>query len=114
MSRLDYETLRFARKCMEIGYEPKTTFWSDFTIAEAFGEHAVEDTYKRARKEWMDDVDYMAELTLVLNWKIWDLYEDKRTEALARLYNELWMDCEYTCYGHFEGADLRKYLDVID
>lgn len=33
------------------GYEPKTTFFSDFTIADAFGAKAVQDTFNRAFAE---------------------------------------------------------------
>ena len=33
---------------IDMGYEPKTTFWDDFTIADKFGVKAVEDTYRRA------------------------------------------------------------------
>ena len=32
----------------EYGYEPITTFWDDFSIADVFGASAVKDTYKRA------------------------------------------------------------------
>ena len=32
-----------------IGYEPKTTFWSDFSIADVFGVDSVKDTYNRAK-----------------------------------------------------------------
>lgn len=28
------------------GYKPKTTFWEDFSIADAFGGAAVADTFK--------------------------------------------------------------------
>lgn len=28
------------------GYETKTTFWEDFSIADVFGVSAVKDTYK--------------------------------------------------------------------
>ena len=35
-----------------IGYEPKTTFWSDFSIADMFGVEGVKDTYNRAKDEW--------------------------------------------------------------
>ena len=34
------------------GYESKTTFWEDFTIADYFGKDAIQDTYNRAFKEW--------------------------------------------------------------
>lgn len=29
------------------GYEPKTTFWTDFSIADMFGTGGVKDTYNR-------------------------------------------------------------------
>lgn len=68
--------------------ELKTTFRQDFRIADKFGLSAIEDTYNRAKEEWQDNVEYMAELTCVLNWAIWDWY--KKNEAIARLYNSLW------------------------
>ena len=33
------------------GYKPITTFWSDFSVADAFGTSAVADTFKRAFEE---------------------------------------------------------------
>ena len=52
------------------GYETKTTFWDDFTIAEAYGESAVKDTYNRAFKEWKTNVEYITEFVMVLNHKM--------------------------------------------
>lgn len=34
------------------GYEPISTFWTDFSIADTFGKEAVKDTYERAFAEW--------------------------------------------------------------
>lgn len=31
------------------GYEPITTFWQDFSIADKFGNNAIADTYRRAQ-----------------------------------------------------------------
>lgn len=31
------------------GYEPITTFWQDFSIADKFGDKAIADTYRRAQ-----------------------------------------------------------------
>lgn len=42
-----------------IGYTPITTFWDDFTIAEAFGENAVRDTFNRAFEEWKGNYKYL-------------------------------------------------------
>ena len=33
-------------------YDFKTTFWSDFTIADAFGLTAVRDTFNRSFRDW--------------------------------------------------------------
>ena len=89
------EQLKFEVMCEQVGHEPISTFWMDFTIAEGFGESAIRDTYKRAVDEWGEDVEYMAELTLVLNWKIWDLYHTK--EELAHLYDEMWRKHDEYC-----------------
>jgi len=45
-----------------IGYEPKTTFWSDFSIADMFGAEGVKDTYNRAKEDWQDNIEYMLNL----------------------------------------------------
>ena len=56
----------------EIGYEMKTTWWGDFTVAELIdGEKGIKDTFNRAWKYWRDDKVYTTELALVLNWKSW-------------------------------------------
>ena len=44
------------------GYEVKTYFYGDFTIADAFGEKAIRDTYKRCFESWRDDYEYLTEI----------------------------------------------------
>ncbi len=95
-----------------IGYEPKTTFWSDFSIADAFGVAAVQDTYDRAFEAWKDDAEYMAELVMVLNHKIWQHYE--HNEPLAKLYNSLWEQADIACIENFKGNELRRYYEITD
>ena len=58
------------------GYEMKTTFWTDFNIADRFGLDAIKDTYNRAFNEWKNDKVYATELVLVLNWKSWEHCKD--------------------------------------
>lgn len=94
------------------GYQPKTTFWQDFTIADAFGEDAIKDTYKRAFNEWQNDVEYLTELALVLNWKIWSWHETN--EAYGRLYDALWHTCDAWCMENLKGDDLAYYLKTTD
>lgn len=94
------------------GYEPKTTFWDDFGIAEIYGEKAVRDTYARAFAEWKADKVYITELVLVLNWKIWQYAETN--EPLARVYNELWEQTDQWCLENLKDDDKAYYLRTTD
>lgn len=60
-----------ANEVQENGYKFKTTFWNDFTIADKYGLEAVQDTFNRAFAEWRNNVIYLTEFVLVLNWKIY-------------------------------------------
>lgn len=95
------------------GYQPKTTFWDDFSIADAFGPHAVRDTYNRAFREWKDNPEYLTELVLVLNHKLWAHYESGN-ELMSTLYNELWEQADAWACDNLKGDDLRYFLDVTD
>lgn len=96
----------------EIGYIPLTTFWDDFSIAEAFGVAAIEDTYTRAFREWKDDVKYITELTMVLNHKIWEWHE--RNSKFCDTYYNLWSTCDKWCVDNLKGNDLRYFLETLD
>ena len=58
--------MTFKEFMKEVGYDPMTTFWEDFSIADKYGIAGVKDTYKRAFSEWKDDYKFFTELTLVL------------------------------------------------
>ena len=96
----------------EIGYEPKTTFWEDFSIADKFGKNAVIDTFKRAFIEWSDNAEYLTELVMVLNHKTFQY--DTHNAILADLYSDLWaFTYEYACE-HIKGAELDYFYTVTD
>lgn len=94
------------------GYTPKTTFYEDFSIADAFGIPAVKDTYRRAFRAWKNNYEYLTELVMVLNWKIGEHYE--RNEPLARVYNELWETTQDYAYEHLQGDELDYFIRTID
>lgn len=94
------------------GYEPKTTFWSDFWIAVRFGRAAVLDTYKRAFQEWKSDHVYVTELALVLNHMCWALAETD--EPMARLFEELWQKTDSWCWDNLKGDEKQYYFRVTD
>lgn len=97
----------------ENGYERKTTFWSDFTIADVYGKKAVKDTFKGA-KIWIDNLEYWVELILVLNHKIWEHYE--KNEELAKVYDELWRKADAMFWKKYEKNEeaVRYHFKVLD
>ena len=94
------------------GYTMTTTFFEDFSIADAFGISAIKDTYKRAFNSWKDDAVYLTELVIALNLKIWQWYE--KNEQVARVYNDLWEKAdEYACE-NLKGEDLAFFYRTTD
>ena len=94
-------------------YEFKTTFWSDFTIAEAVGVKAIKDNFDRAFNEWKDDVVYLTELVLVTNWKLW-MFNDSGNEAYTDLYYKLYEKANNYAYENLKGEDKKYFFDVTD
>lgn len=94
-------------------YEFKTTFWTDFSIADRFGISAVKDTFKRAFDEWRDNYIYITELALVTNWKCWEWYE-KGNEKLSALYSDYYYKVRDYALSHLKGEELTYYFDTTD
>lgn len=95
------------------GYVPKTSFWSDFEIAEAFGPYAVKETYKTAMEEWSSDYEYLTELVLVLNHRLW-MHYGRGNDVLARVYDDLWRKASDFAVENLKGDELAYYLEVTD
>lgn len=94
-------------------YQPFTTFYSDFTLAELVsGVSGVKDTYKRAFNSWKSDYKYLTELTMVLNHKIWEHYENN--VLLAQVYNDLWQELDIWCKDNLKGEELHYFYEVLD
>ena len=96
----------------ENGYELQTTSWSDFSIADRFGLSAIRDTFNRAFREWKEDYEYLTELVLVLNHKIWQYYETR--PDIASLYNTLWEEASQYAVENLKDDELSYYYDVTD
>ncbi len=96
----------------DYGYTPRTTFWSDFSIAERFGASAVKDTYNRAMSEWQTNYIYLTELVMVLNHKIWQHY--KSNQQLSEVYNDLWEQADLYARENLLGDELAYFYDTTD
>ena len=95
------------------GYETKTTFWMDFSIADKFGSCEVMDTFERAMKEWKNNYIYLTELVMVLNHKIWFWYSENR-KNLAALYNDLWKQADSYACENLKGDELSYFYSTTD
>lgn len=94
------------------GYTQKTTFWQDFSIADAFGIPAIKDTYKRAFEAWKTNTEYVTELVMVLNWKCWQYAQ--KNEAYCELYADLFYKAQGWCYDNLKGDDLTYFIRTTD
>lgn len=95
------------------GYTQKTTFYSDFSIADHFGKAAILDTYHRAFKDWKDNVEYITELCMVLNWKCWE-HAESGADELAELYVNLYYEVSDWCFENLKGDDLSYFIRTTD
>lgn len=94
------------------GYELKTTFWEDFTIADSFGLEAIRDTFNRSFYNWKNDVEYITELAMVMSWKSC-YYYDKNQEYM-NLYSDLYHEVDNWCLDNLNEEDLIYYIQTTD
>ena len=95
------------------GYKQITTFFEDFSIADAFGVASIKDTYKRAFNNWKKNYKYLTELVMVLNWKIWQHYHAENTEY-QQVYQELWEKADDYACTHLKGEELSYFYKTTD
>lgn len=95
------------------GYKTKTTFYNDFTMAEAFGNDAIKETFKRAFESWKDNAEYGTELCLIMNLKCWEWYEKKDNER-SKIYSDFYYQVREYCLDNYKEEDLESFLVVID
>ena len=96
----------------QIGYRPFTTFFEDFSIADNFGIDAIKDTYNRIFSEWKNDYKYLTEFVMVLNWKIWQYYDDE--PSYAALYTKLYDETKVYALENLKDGELQYFYSITD
>lgn len=94
------------------GYKPFTTFYEDFSIADAFGIDAIKSTYRNAFMSWKSDYKYITEFIMALNWKIHEHYGSNN--EYAEVYDELWRAADEWAIENLKGEELQYYLETTD
>lgn len=98
----------------QFGYEPQTTLWGDFGVADVIGGiPAIKDTYKRCEEQFKDDKIYGTEMAMVLNHKAWE-WDAKGDDGKTKLYTELYYKLHDYILDNWKGEDLQYYLRVTD
>ena len=98
------------------GRERQTTFMSDLSIGEwCESKKGVLDTCKNVMMSWKDDVEYMAEFVLCVNWKSWEHHARGNAEW-TKFYSLLYEFVRDLVYDYYEGDEekttyLYEYLD---
>lgn len=91
---------------------PDSTFYADFSVADCYGEKAIQDTYNHCNG-WRSNCKMWTELTAMLNHKLWFWYEHGITEY-AELYDRLWKQADAYGCNHFKGEEARYFFSVLD
>lgn len=94
------------------GYEMTTTFWEDFSIADAFGIKAIKDTFRRAFAHWKTNYVFLTELVIVLNYKLWSWYE--KNNEVSKVYNDLWEIADAYAMDNLKGKELDFFIKTTD
>ena len=97
----------------QFDFKFETTFWEEFSIAEEdYGPEGIRKHYDTVFEQYRDNLKFLTELVLVLNWKIYQWYQVDDT--LGMTYDELWKRTDGYAMGTLKGDDLHKYLSVLD
>jgi hypothetical protein len=96
-------------------YRRRTTFYADLSIAEYYGQSHIEDTYNRVIKEWLNNIEYITEFVLCLNYKLWE-HHKKSNKELALLYDGLWRKAVSEVLEHYKDdqKSLLYYYEITD
>ena len=97
----------------ETGYERKTTFFSDLSIAEWYGIKEVEDTISRVVKNWFDNVEMFTEFVMCVNHKSWEHYQRENFE-LSKFYSEKFYELQNMVYENWDSEAQQYYYQITD
>ena len=93
------------------GYKPHTTFYVDFSLSDPYGIVAITETYNRLFEESKNNVVHITELVLVLQWKIYEHYDNNK--ILTKFYQSMWEVTDNWCRNNLKGNDLKYFENTV-
>lgn len=104
-------------------YERKTTYTSDFSIAEwcvpVEGMSAIASTLRNALQNWRDSIEFFAEIIIVLNMKAWE-HAARGNRHYAEMYSELYLGTKCLYFDWFDKDNkqhdkaMEYYYNYVD
>lgn len=104
-------------------YERKTTYTSDFSIAEwcvpVEGMQAIASTLRNALTNWRDDIEFFAEIIMVLNMKSWE-HAARKNNKYGKTYSDLYYMARELYFDWFDKDNkqhdkaMQYYYDYVD
>lgn len=93
----------------------KTNYWEVFSKADMKWNLWVINTYRKLWKEniFSKNVENLTELSLVLNWKCWEHYDNWNLE-MSKLYEKLRFEIDTWCLDSFKWKDKDYYFRRTD
>lgn len=108
----DWRKSKYAPK-PDVNYKMISTFWEDFTIADCFGEKAVKDTFRTCYREFKTWPEYLIELVMTLNWKMWQRHDLGDPEG-CEMYRGMYEKAYKYATKNLKGEDLQKFFEITD
>lgn len=97
-------------------YKRKTTYTSDFSIAEwcvpVDGMSAIASTLRNALTNWRDDIEFFAEIVIVLNLKSWE-HAARKNKEYAVMYQTLYLAAKDLYFDWYD-ADNEQHDKAMD
>lgn len=104
-------------------YERKTTYTCDFSIAEwcvpVEGMKAIASTLRNALTNWRDNIEFFAEIIIVLNMKSWE-HAARGNNQYGKMYSDLYYMVRNLYFDWFDkdnkqhDAAMEYYYDYVD
>ena len=112
------EQAKFTAEMGYLGYETKTTFFGDLSIAEWYGDESVKETYHNVVESWGGSVEFFTEFVMCLNHKGWEHHQlgknDEKRMKLSKLYFDLYEKVSRFVEKNFDEKGLEYYYRVTD
>lgn len=104
-------------------YKRKTTYTCDFSIAEwcvpVEGMSAIASTLRNALTNWRDNIEFFAEIVIVINMKSWE-HAARNNNQYGKMYSDLYYMVRDLYFDWFNNSNkqhneaMKYYFEYVD